>query len=120
MQKPDDDVSNLHARVVDVVLHFDAVARGLQDAHERVAQHGVAHMTDVRGFVRVDAGVLDHLLRAFGILRVAWHGWTSKQGKQFRAIVEDVDETGSRDLNARYFVDVFELRLELFGYGARV
>ena len=64
MNKADDDVGDLHAGVVDVVLHFDAIAGGPQDAHERVAEHGVAHVTDVRGFVRIDAGVLDHFLRS--------------------------------------------------------
>ena len=62
MQKTNNDVSNLNAGVVDVVLHFDAIAGGFQDAHKRVAEHSVANVTDVRRFVRIDAGVLDHLL----------------------------------------------------------
>ena len=61
--KADDDVSDLDAGVVDVVLDFDPFAGGLENAHERVAQHRVANVTDVRGFVGIDAGVLDHLLR---------------------------------------------------------
>ena len=45
-------VGHLHAGVVDVVLHFDAVAAGAQHAHESVAQRGVAQMADVRRLVR--------------------------------------------------------------------
>ena len=45
-------------------------------------------------------------------------GWTSKQAEQPDAIEKDVDVTGARDLHARNFVDVFELRFELFGDGA--
>jgi len=68
MKKSDDDVSHLDAGVVDVILDFDAVAGSLQDAYEGVAQHGVAHVTDVRGFVWVDARVLDHLLWSIDVL----------------------------------------------------
>jgi hypothetical protein len=43
-------------------LDLDAIARRLQDAHKRIAEHGVAHVTNVGSFVWVDARVLDHLL----------------------------------------------------------
>jgi len=33
-----------------------------QAADERIAQHGVAQVADMRGFIRIDAGVLNHLL----------------------------------------------------------
>src|SRR5205807_4706947 len=56
MHKTDDHVRDLHPSVVDVVLYFDAIARSAQNAHERVAEHGVAHVTDVGRFIRVDAG----------------------------------------------------------------
>ena len=52
-------VGHLHAGVVDVVLHADVVAAVAQQAHERVAQAGVADVADVRGLVGVDARVLD-------------------------------------------------------------
>ena len=78
--KADDDVGNLDAGVVDVVLNFDAIAGGLQDAHKRVAEHGIANVTDVRGFVRIDAGVLDHLLRSIELARLSpGRVWASKQ-----------------------------------------
>jgi hypothetical protein len=60
--KPGHHVGNLHAGVVDVVLHFHAIARGAQHADEGVAQHRVAQMADVRGFVGIDVGVLDDVL----------------------------------------------------------
>ena len=37
---------------------------GAQQAHERVTQNGVAQVADVRGLVRIDAGVLDQYLAA--------------------------------------------------------
>ena len=52
-------VGHLHAGVVDVVLHFDRAAAGSQHTHERVAQDGVAQVTDMRGFVGIDVGVFD-------------------------------------------------------------
>ena len=54
-----DDVGDLHARVVDVVLHFDRNAAEPLHAHERVAERGVPQVADVRGLVRIDGGVLD-------------------------------------------------------------
>ena len=63
MHETDDDVGDLHAGVVDVVLHPDLVAGfvavGAEQALKGVAQNGVAQMADVRGLVGVDAGVLD-------------------------------------------------------------
>ena len=59
MQKADDDVGDLDAGVVDVVLHVDFVAGGAEQAHKGVAENGVAQVADVRGLVGIDAGVLD-------------------------------------------------------------
>ena len=59
----DDDVGDLNAGVVDVVLDPDLPA-GLEgvwteEAGEGVAEDGVAEVADVGGLVGVDAGVLD-------------------------------------------------------------
>ena len=59
MQKRHHDVGHLHAGIVDVILHFHRAAGGAQHAHERIAQNGVAQVSDVRGFVGIDVGVLD-------------------------------------------------------------
>jgi len=64
--------------------------------------------------------VLDHLLWSIDVLRVGRFGWAGKQCEQLRTIVEDVDITRARDLDARNFFDVFELRLEFLGNSARV
>ncbi len=66
ISQADDDVGNLDAEVVDVVLHFDRRPAIPQDAHERVAERRVAEVPDMRRFVRVDRGVLDDCLVAFG------------------------------------------------------
>ena len=59
----DDHIRHLHAGVVDVVLDADLPARVVvvrpQQAGKGVAQDGIAQVADVRGFVGVDAGVLD-------------------------------------------------------------
>ena len=65
MQESDDYVRNLHARVVDVVLHVDFPAGEFQQTNERVSEDRIAQMADVRGFVGIDAGVFDQNL-AFG------------------------------------------------------
>ena len=57
-------VGHLHAGVVDVVLHFHALAARAHHAHERIAQRGIAQMADVRRFVGIDIGVLDDDLAA--------------------------------------------------------
>ena len=62
MQEPYDNVRHLDTRVVDVVLNFDTIAGG-QNSLERVAKHSVPNVADVGRLVRIDARVLDHLLR---------------------------------------------------------
>jgi hypothetical protein len=57
-----DDVCDLDAGVVDVVLHFHRNAAKAQHPDQRVAERGVAQMSDVRGLVRIDRGVLDDRL----------------------------------------------------------
>jgi len=99
-------------------LHFDAIAGGLQDAYEGVAEHGVANVTNVCGFVRVDAGVLNHLLpwdrRRLACLW-ARDGRCSKQVQQLCAIEKDVDVTGAGDFDARHLFDALKYRLESLG-----
>ncbi len=52
-------VGDLHAGVVDVVLHFDALAQRAQHAHEGIAQRRIPQMADMGSLVRIDIGVLD-------------------------------------------------------------
>ena len=40
-------IGDLHAGVVDIVLHFHQVAARAQHAHERISQRGVAQVSDV-------------------------------------------------------------------------
>ena len=58
MHKSDDNVRDLDAGVVDVVLHIDLLPCGAQQPDEGVAEDGVAQVADVRGLVGVDGGVL--------------------------------------------------------------
>ena len=66
MKKPQNDIGNLHPGVVDVVLHLDAPAGVPQQPLEGVAEHSIAQVPDVRGLVRIDAGVFDDRLRRAG------------------------------------------------------
>src|SRR5438045_554161 len=119
MQKTHDNVGDLDAGVIDVVLHLDAIFCGFQDAHKSVAQHGVTHVTNVGSFVGIDARMLDHLLWSIFGLSGSCLSWTSEQAEQLGAIEEDVDITCAGDLGVRDFVDVFELGFEFLCDRAR-
>ena len=62
----DDYIGDLHAGVIDVVLHFDGCPAKRQDAHQGVAERGVSQVANVRGFVGVDGRVLDNSLALGG------------------------------------------------------
>ena len=68
--KSDHHVCDLYAGIVDIVLNVHFPSRVAQQAHERVAQHGVAKVSDVRGFVGIDAGVLDQNLAGWNFARL--------------------------------------------------
>ncbi len=74
MEEAEDYVGDLHAGVVDVILDFDQAAGVTQEAREGVAQDRVANVADVRGFVWIDAGVLDD---GFGCVRGGGGGFVS-------------------------------------------
>ena len=59
VEEADDDVGDLHAGIVDVVLHLDGMTSVAKDARHGVAENCVSDVADVRGFIRIDAGVLD-------------------------------------------------------------
>ncbi len=63
VDEADDDVRDLDAGVVDVILHAYFVTAlevvGAEKALEGVAEDGVAEVADVGGLVGIDAGVLD-------------------------------------------------------------
>ena len=92
-------VRHLHAGVVDVVLHLDSPAERAQQAHQGIAEHGVAEMADVRGLVGIDVRVLDdHLgrFRRYG-LGPRQHG-----GGIGGPVEAGVDVTGARGLERAY------------------
>jgi len=67
VQEADDHVSHLHAGVVDVVLHLHPPAVEAEQAHEAVAQDGVAQVPDVGRLVGIDVGVLHDGLAGVGL-----------------------------------------------------
>ena len=66
----DDDVGDLDAGIVDVVLHFDRRAAEGEGANQRVAERRVAQVADVRRLVRIDRRVLDDGLASLAGLAV--------------------------------------------------
>ncbi len=59
LHQAEDDVHDLHAGIVEVVLDFDGLALEAQAADQGVAQAGVAEMADMGGLIGIDVGVLD-------------------------------------------------------------
>src|SRR4029077_8659370 len=78
MKKSHHHVSDLHTGVVDVVLNVDFPARKAQQTDKRVAENRVAQVAGVRGFVGVNAGMLDQNFPwgrdDFGFLVAREHG----------------------------------------------
>ena len=58
MHEANHHIGDLHAGVINIVLHRDLGAAGPQQTDEGVSQDGVAQMADVRRLVGIDAGVL--------------------------------------------------------------
>ena len=112
MDEADDDVGDLDAGVVDVVLDADLVAAlvgvGAEEALEGVAEDGVAEVADVRGLVRVDAGVLDEAEAGAADVGVLVGGDAADGGG---AVEADVEVAGAGDFDGG---DAFE-----FGAGLR-
>ena len=112
MSERDHHIRDLHAGVVDVVLHFHSPACAPQQPHERIAQGGVAQMPDVRGFIGIDVGVLDHVLGLAGLLagcagfRTASDSGVRRFGesrlKKCRAIEEEIDVPRAGQFHARH------------------
>ena len=59
VEEADDDIGDLHARVVDVVLDLRRLTEPAERAGQDVAEHGVTQVADVRRLVRIDVRVLD-------------------------------------------------------------
>ena len=108
MDEAHDNVCNLDAGVVDVVLDADLVASlvtvGTEEALEGIAEDGVAEVADVGGFVGVDAGVLDETEAGASDVGVLVGGDAPDGGGAVEAYVE-VSCPG--DFNAG---DAFEFR----------
>ena len=100
MQKSENYIRHLNASVVDVVLNFDVPSGVAEEAHEGVAQDGVAQVADVRGLVRVDGGVLNNRLGRIG---TGGHGFLRglhERPKKFCAVEEEIQVSGARHLDS--------------------
>ena len=103
MQKSQHHIGHLDARIVDVVLHFHALSRITQDARERIPQHGIPQMPDMRGFIRIDGCMLHdclrgiHSRRAFLVARGVHH-----LSEKFAAIQVRIQITAAGHFEARH------------------
>src|SRR5579885_2161008 len=68
MYEPDDDISHLHASIVDVVLDIHFPVRESKQANERITQDCVSQMPDMRGFIGIDTRMLDENFAARSLL----------------------------------------------------
>ena len=117
LAEPDRDVGHLDAGVVDVVLDLDLAAEEPQQPAERVAERGVAQVSDVRRLVRVDRRVLDDRLP--GGADAAAAGAGEPAGEKAGPIEEEVDVAVRRRLDARDAVDGAEGADDFLGDRAR-
>ena len=97
MQKPNHHIRDLHAGVVDVVLHIDFAASKSQQADKRVAQNGVAQMPNMRSFVGIDTGVLDQNLSRPETLRRRMFVFRQRR-RQGPSVHPSVDVSRARNL----------------------
>ena len=101
VDEADDDVGDLNAGVVDVVLHADFVAAfvvvGAEETLKGVAEDGVAEVADVRGLVGVDAGVFDEAEAGAADVGVLVSGDTADSSG---AVEADVEVARSGDFDA--------------------
>src|SRR6185369_14323397 len=63
-EKADYYIRYLNSGVIDVILDVNFPAAEAQQSYERIAQDGIAKMSDVRGLVGVNTRVLDEDLAA--------------------------------------------------------
>jgi hypothetical protein len=114
VDQADDNIRDLNAGVVDVVLHANLVAGlevvGAKQALEGVAKDGVAQMADVRRFIGVDAGVLDQPKSRTADIGVPIGRDCANCS---RAVQLDVQISRSGDFNRRDAGKLIESRVQL-------
>ena len=114
----EDDVDDLDARVVDVVLDLDALALVAEASGQGVAEAGVAKMADVGRLVRVDVGVLDDDLALIGT-EVRPPGQAHGLGQDRGPVQPEVEKTSAGDLGLDDALDRRQQGSGLQGDGPR-
>ena len=111
LRESNDNVRDLNPGVVNIILNFDLFAGGVKNAHKGVAQHRVPNVTNVRGLVRVDAGVLNHLFCWFCSQSFERLSPGGEKVEESRSVEKDVYVTRPGNFNTLNFRDVFQDRL---------
>ena len=126
MCEADNHVGDLYSGVVDIVLNVDFVPGVAQQSNESVPENSVAQVSDVRGLIRVDAGVLDQNLagmRFFGRLLIGGQGCRHPRAVNLyiqitrRCDLKFGDAFEASDIAANGFRDFQRRRAERLGEG---
>src|ERR1017187_7897253 len=99
MEKAHDHIGDLNAGVIDVVLYIDFLPGSAQQAHERVAENRITQVTNVRGLIGIDAGVLHQRVKSAGNTGQALTCGNSPHARG--AIQTRVDVTGAGNFKSR-------------------
>ncbi len=117
LHEADEDVGDLHAQVVDVVLHLDLQPAEAQHARNRVAQCRVPQVTDVRRLVGIDGRVLDD--RLFRSDRLRRHLLPHARQEEGVAIEIQIQIAVGRRNNARHPRNLADRLRQFLGDRAR-
>src|SRR5579859_6785561 len=113
MRKPDYDVRNLYAGIVNVILNVNFPSRVAQEAYKRVAQDRVAQMSNMCSFVRIDARVLN---QNFAVRSVGWRlSIGNERLRHPRAVDLHVQVAGWGDLHLGDAIDGSDVAFDRFG-----
>src|ERR1039458_1792700 len=89
------NIGNLHARVINVVLDLNGFASRSHHTHKSIAQHGVSQVSNMCGLVWIYVGMLDDNFPAARERRAAS---IQKVFRKLKAINLDIDVAVTRNL----------------------
>ncbi len=96
----DNDIRNLDAGIVDVILHFDPALLVPQHAYESVPEHGISQVPNMRCLVRVDVRVLnDDFVASSGSRRASFGAVRERRQRENASVEPHVDIAVSGNLD---------------------
>ena len=108
MLESDYNIGNLHAGVVNIVLDIDRMRRLTQHTDKGIPKNRIAKMSDMGGFIGIDAGVLDQdFVFTLDLVR----RWREHLAHEFATIEARVDVS-----SAGYFKRLYAGNVSQSGY----